>query len=174
MPIITAGCPHLLWKRASGCLYLREYRHRGAYFYVKLGIRDAYFWGCLYSLDTGKKLALRFIAPVLVIGHRPSTSTSRPPDVIQVIGTRCSQAFPVFRAFPLPCIILNANYRRKKNGVGLGTRLPTMHIPIMFGEHWCASWCWCSSTRHNLYITLPGLFFTLRDSTILYLGSTSL
>ena len=19
----------------------------------------------------------------------------------------------------------------------------------MFGEHWCASWCWCSSTRHD-------------------------
>ena len=35
---------------------------------------------------------------------------------------RCSQAFPVFRALPLPCIILNAN-RRTKNGGGLGTRL---------------------------------------------------
>ena len=35
---------------------------------------------------------------------------------------RCSQAFPVFRALPLPCIILNAN-RRTKNGRGLGTRL---------------------------------------------------
>ena len=32
------------------------------------------------------------------------------------------QAFLVFRALPLPCIILNAN-RRTKNGGGLGTRL---------------------------------------------------
>ena len=30
-----------------------EYWHRGAYFYVKLGVQDAYFWGCLFSLDTG-------------------------------------------------------------------------------------------------------------------------
>ena len=51
-----------------GCLFLQRdahiycenrhpdaynYWHRGAYFCVKLGIRDAYFWGCLFSLDTG-------------------------------------------------------------------------------------------------------------------------
>ena len=35
---------------------------------------------------------------------------------------RCSQAFPVFCALPLLCIILNEN-RRTKNGGGLGTRL---------------------------------------------------
>ena len=29
---------------------------------------------------------------------------------------RCSQAFPVFHALPLPCIILNANQRTKKRG----------------------------------------------------------
>ena len=29
---------------------------------------------------------------------------------------RCSQAFPVFRALSLPCIILNANRRTKKRG----------------------------------------------------------
>ena len=41
--------------------------------------------------------------------------------------------------------------------------MPHSHIPIMFnftlhvcinfshGEHWCASWCWCSPTRHNSY-----------------------
>jgi len=31
---------------------------------------------------------------------------------------------PFFAALPLPCIIVNAN-RRTKNGVGLGTRLPS-------------------------------------------------
>ena len=43
---------------------------------------------------------------------------------------RCSQAFPVFRAVPSSCIILNTN-RRTKNGVGLGTRLVTnlIHRP---------------------------------------------
>ena len=53
VPIFTAGCPYLLWKWAPGCLYSRKYRHRDAYFYVKIVIRDAYIWGCLYSLDTG-------------------------------------------------------------------------------------------------------------------------
>ena len=38
-------------------------------------------------------------------------STSRPPDVIHVTGVPRSS--PVFRAFPLPCIILNANQRTK-------------------------------------------------------------
>ena len=38
---------------------------------------------------------------------------------------RCSQAFPVFRALPLPCIV-NEN-RRTKNGRGLGTRLTDQH-----------------------------------------------
>ena len=28
-------------------------RHQDAYSYVKIGIWDAYIWGCLYSLDTG-------------------------------------------------------------------------------------------------------------------------
>ena len=35
---------------------------------------------------------------------------------------RCSQAFPVFHAFSLLCIILNENQRTKNRG-GLGTRL---------------------------------------------------
>ena len=35
---------------------------------------------------TGKKLALSFIAHELVDGQRPPTSTSRPPDVIHVMG----------------------------------------------------------------------------------------
>ena len=29
---------------------------------------------------------------------------------------RCSQAFPIFRTHPLPCIILNENRRKKKRG----------------------------------------------------------
>ena len=37
------------------------------------------------------------------------------------------QAFPVFRALPLPCIILNAN-RRTKIGWGLGTGLLYVHV----------------------------------------------
>ena len=36
-----------------GCQYLRKYRHPDAYIHVNTpGTRDAYFWGCLYSLDT--------------------------------------------------------------------------------------------------------------------------
>ena len=42
---------------------------------------------------------------------------------------RFSQAFPAFRALPLPCIILNEN-RRTKNGGGLGTRLRYYHFLI--------------------------------------------
>ena len=62
---------------------------------------------------TGKKLAFRFIASVLLIGHRPpyihlASTWRRSRD-------RCSQAFPVFRTLPLLCIILNAN-RRTKTG----------------------------------------------------------
>ena len=33
-----------------------------------------------------------------------------------------------FAALPHPCIIVNANRRTEKNGVGLGTRLPPWHI----------------------------------------------
>ena len=50
------------------------------------------------------------------------------PPFVHLMSTRrhlhdrCSQAFPVFHAFPLPCIILNEN-RRTKNGGGLRTRL---------------------------------------------------
>jgi len=29
-------------------------------------------------------------------------------------------------------------------------QIPHSHIPVMFGEHWCARWCWCSSTWRNL------------------------
>ena len=69
---------------------------------------------------TGKKLALSFIAHELVDGQRPPyvhlASTRRHSR------DRFSQAFPVFRALPLPCIILHEN-RRTKNGGGLGTRL---------------------------------------------------
>ena len=71
---------------------------------------------------TGKKLALSFIAHELVDGQRPPyvhlASTRRHSR------DRFSQAFPVFRTLPLPCIILNEN-RRTKNGGGLGTRLST-------------------------------------------------
>ena len=69
---------------------------------------------------TGKKLTLSFIAHELVDGQCPPyihlASTRRHSR------DRCSQAFPVFRALSLLCIVLNAN-RRTKNGGGLGTRL---------------------------------------------------
>ena len=63
---------------------------------------------------TGKKLALRFITSVLLIRHQLPyvhlASTKRHSR------DRCSQAFPVFRALPLLCIILNANRRTRKRG----------------------------------------------------------
>ena len=34
------------------------FTHRDAYFYVKIVIRDAYIWGCLYSLDTCPTMAV--------------------------------------------------------------------------------------------------------------------
>ena len=58
--------------------------------------------------------------------HGRYTDWSPPPYVI-ITSTHSrdewSQAFPVFRALPLSCIILNANLRTKNNGVGMGTRL---------------------------------------------------
>ena len=48
---------------------------------------------------------------------------------------RCSQAFPVFRALLLPCIILNEN-RRTKNGGGLGTRLVLIFMNCCNGKIW--------------------------------------
>ena len=45
-PIFTANV-------ASGCPNSRKYGHGGAHIYVKIGIRDAHIWGCLFSLDTG-------------------------------------------------------------------------------------------------------------------------
>ena len=57
------------------------------------------------------------------MGNAPHTSTSRPPDVIHVIGV--PRPSPFFA--PLPCTILNKN-QRTKNGGGLGTRLDIVHI----------------------------------------------
>ena len=40
----------------TGGIYLLrqcKYRHQDAYFYMKIGTADAYFGGCLYSLNTG-------------------------------------------------------------------------------------------------------------------------
>jgi len=46
------------------------------------------------------------------MGNTPHTSTSRPPDVIHVIGV--PRPSPFFT--PLSCIILNENRRTKKWG----------------------------------------------------------
>ena len=63
-------------------------------------------------------------------GPLPPTSTSRPPDVIHVVSV--PRPSPFFAALPPPCIILNANRRTKKNGVGLGTRLqPDLEHPLI-------------------------------------------
>ena len=35
------------------------------------------------------------------------------------------------------------------NAPPIKPQIPHSYIPVMFGEHWCASWYWCSSTRHN-------------------------
>ena len=62
----------------------------------------------------GKNLALSFIAHELADGQAP--------PYVHLVSTkchsrdRCSQAFPVFRALPLPRSILNANRRTKKRG----------------------------------------------------------
>ena len=55
-------------------------------------------------------------------------STLRPPDIIPVTGV--PRPFPIFHALLPPCIILNANQRTKKNGVGLGTRLVNSYIEL--------------------------------------------
>jgi len=71
-------------------------------------------------------LALSFIVHELVDGQRPA--------YVHLASTRChsrdrcSQAFPVFRALLLLCIILNET-EEQKNGGGLGTRLvQTIHL----------------------------------------------
>ena len=58
---------------------LREYWHRGAYFCVKFGIRYAYFWGCLFSLDTGTLRACT-VVQLRVVNER--RSSSRPPELL--------------------------------------------------------------------------------------------
>ena len=76
-----------------------------------------------YLSSPERNSLFEFIRSHLNIGPSPLrhfrihlASTSRPPYVTHVM------AFPIFRALPLPCIILNAN-RRTKNGGGLGMRL---------------------------------------------------
>ena len=93
---------------------------------------------------TGKKLALSFIAHELVDEQRPPyvhlASTRRHSR------DRFSQAFPVFRALPLSCIILNEN-RRTKNGGGLGTRLP-LRVVCMYVSHALDCNCSCGDFRY--------------------------
>ena len=61
------------------------------------------------------------------------------PPYVHLVSTRrhsrdrCFQAFPVFRALPPPCIILNAN-RRTNNGLGLGTRLAIRCAFVNLGQ----------------------------------------
>ena len=53
---------------------------------------------------TGKKLALWFIAHEFVVGHcPPPTSTSRPPDVIHVIGVPSPSLFFFLRSSASVC-----------------------------------------------------------------------
>ena len=81
------------------------------------------------------------IVPVLLIGPPP------PPHYVHLVSTwchsrdRCSQAFLVFRALPLSCIILNANWRTK-NGGGLGTR--QMHAHVLTGG--------CAAVQSSMWI----------------------
>ena len=71
---------------------------------------------------TGKKLALWFIAYEFVVEHclPPPTPHVHLASTRRHSRDRCFQAFP---ALPPPGIILNANRKTKKNGIGLGTRL---------------------------------------------------
>ena len=48
------------------------------------------------------------------MGNAPPTSTSRPPNVVHVIGV--PRPSPFFCALPLSCIILNASQGTKKTG----------------------------------------------------------
>ena len=73
---------------------------------------------------TSKKLAHRFIPPVFVIGDHPLYVHLA--STWHLSRDRCSQASPVFHALPLPCIILNTNWK-KKNGGGLETRLVRLY-----------------------------------------------
>ena len=60
---------------------------------------------------------------LFVVGHRPPTSTSRPPDVIYV------RSVPR----PSPFFVLVYYFERKpknKNGIGLGTRLAVRHLGL--------------------------------------------
>ena len=51
-----------------------------------------------------KKITLWFIAHKFIVGHHLLFASIRRHS-----RDRCSQAFPVFHALPLPCIVLNAN-----------------------------------------------------------------
>ena len=68
---------------------------------------------------TSKKIALRYVALVLIVGHcpppppPPPTSTHNPPNVLQMISAPRPSLF--FTALPL-CIIPNANPIRTQTG----------------------------------------------------------
>ena len=63
---------------------------------------------------------------------------------------RCSQAFPIFCALPLPCILLNKN-RRTKNGGGLGTRLRLMYTSASVPPVMCQNNVWQSQVEIEHY-----------------------
>jgi len=57
-PVVIIGTPFCrrlvrYGKAPTRCSSSRKYRHRGPHICVKMGIRDAHFQGCLFSLDTG-------------------------------------------------------------------------------------------------------------------------
>ena len=78
------------------------------------------FYECLGAWLLLELLMMKLVC-YLNVDPSPPTSTSRPPDIIHVIGV--PRPSPFFHVLPLLCIILNANRRTKKKGGGLWTRL---------------------------------------------------
>ena len=89
------------------------------------------------------------------------------PPYFHIVSTRrhsrdrCSQAFPVFRTLPLPCIILNAN-RRTKNGGGLGTRLYNHSLAL-----YESSYSVIMTVNSAVSFTYPITIFTVEVSSLL-------
>ena len=110
---------------------------------------------------TGKKRALRFIAPVLLIGYRPPTSTSRPPDVIHMIGV--PRPSPFFALFSF-MYYTERKPKNKKRG------RPGNKASNEVGENKCAtatkSWKWHEArpSTHTAALTYLWSIFYPRNS----------
>ena len=120
---------------------------------------------------TGKNLALSFIAHELVDGQHPPTSTSRPPDVIHVVGV--PKPSPFFVLFHFHVLYQMKTEEQKTGGLGTLASFSGLQLSLYTASH--DSWrcerllCQVGEVQHQLaHFTVPIFYIVLCSFCLVY------